>query len=366
ASLLPDTAEAIRDEYADYDPQNYNHRYLGPVRLREALGCSLNVPAVFALSQLGARGAFFELQKWGFEFPRGISDYGAGFVLGNAEIRLVDLAGAYAGLARDGISMRAKFLTAERHPMTRIASSEAAAIIADILCDNDARQKSFGVHSPLAFEERIAAKTGTSSGFRDAWTVGFDKEHTVAVWAGNFDGRPMRDTFAVRAATPLWAAVMQGLLRRDHPLDPPMENEKLVRREICKATGLLPSRFSPAKLSDFFLAGTELRDYSSDDFAADGKLLLPDAYSRWCASRDNTIGSHVLADFRIISPPPNARYQIDPVLPASQQMVELTAALAGDVRWFVNGEQISARQDARFFWQLIPGEWHVRAVSRCG
>ena len=159
---------------------------------------------------------------------------------------------------------------------------------------------------------------------------------------------------------------MQELLRRDHPLDLPVENEKLVRREICKATGLLPSRFSPAKLSELFLAGTEPRDYSSDYFAADGKLLLPDAYSRWCASRDNTIGSHVLADFRIISPPPNARYQIDPVLPASQQMVELTAALAGDVHWFVNGAQISARQDARFFWQLIPGEWHVRAVSRFG
>src|SRR5439155_5620063 len=97
ASLLPDTAEAIRDEYVDYAPQNYNHSYLGPVRLREALGCSLNVPAVFALGQLGARAAFFELQKWGFEFPRGLSDYGAGFVLGNAEIHLVDLAGAYAG-----------------------------------------------------------------------------------------------------------------------------------------------------------------------------------------------------------------------------------------------------------------------------
>ena len=365
-SLLPDTPDAIRDEYADYDPQNYNRHYLGPVRLREALACSLNVPAVFTLSRLGARPAFYQLQKWGFDFPQGLADYGAGFVLGNAETRLVDLAAAYAGLARGGTAMRAKFLAAEHQPIVRIASTEATSIITDILCDNEARQRSFGTRSALAFEQRIAAKTGTSSGFRDTWTVGFDREHTVAVWAGNFDGRPMHDTFAVRAATPLWAAVMQELLRRDHPLDLPVENEKLVRREICKATGLLPSRFSPAKLSELFLAGTEPRDDSSDYFAADGKLLLPDAYSRWCASRDNTIGAHVRADFRIISPPPNARYQIDPVLPASQQMVELTAALAGDVRWFVNGEQISARQDARFFWQLAPGEWTVRAVSRFG
>ncbi len=362
-SLLPDTPDAIRDEYADYDPQNYNRHYLGPVRLREALACSLNVPAVFTLSRLGARPAFYQLQKWGFDFPQGLADYGAGFVLGNAETRLVDLAAAYAGLARGGTAMRAKFLAAEHQPIVRIASTEATAIITDILCDNEARQRSFGTRSALAFEQRIAAKTGTSSGFRDTWTVGFDREHTVAVWAGNFDGRPMHDTFAVRAATPLWAAVMQELLRRDHPLDLPVENEKLVRREICKATGLLPSRFSPAKLSELFLVGTEPRENSANYFASDGKLLLPDAYSRWCASRDNTIGAHVRSDFRIISPPPNAHYQIDPVLPASQQMVELTAALAGDVRWFVNGEQISARQDARFFWQLIPGEWHVRAVS---
>jgi penicillin-binding protein 1C len=366
ASLLPDTPDAIRDEYADYDPQNYNHHYLGPVRLREALACSLNVPAVFALSRLGARPAFYQLQKWGFDFPQGLADYGAGFVLGNAETRLVDLAAAYAGLARGGTAMRAKFLAAEHQPITRIASTEATAIITDILCDNDARQKSFGPRSPLAFEQRIAAKTGTSSGFRDTWTVGFNKEHTVAVWAGNFDGRPMRDMFAVRAATPLWASVMQGLLQRDHPVDPPIENERLVRHEICKATGLLPSRFSPAKLSELFLVGTEPREDSTNYFASDGKLILPDEYNRWCASRDNTLGAHVRSDFRIISPPPHAHYEIDPVLPSSQQMVELTAAAAGDIAWFVNDERVFPRQNSRFFWQLTLGEWHVRAVSRLG
>ncbi len=373
ASLLPDTPDAIRNEYADYDPQNYNHHYFGPVRLREALGCSLNVPAVFVLSQLGARPTFYQLQKWGFNFPQGLDDYGAGFVLGNAETRLVDLAGAYAGLARGGTAMRAKFLASEHRPLTRIASREATAIITDILCDNDARQKSFGLRSPLAFEERIAAKTGTSSGFRDTWTVGFDKEHTVAVWAGNFDGRPMRDTFAVRAATPLWAAIMQELLRRDDPLHPLVEDEKfvtanpacggLVRRDICKTTGLLPCRFSPATMNELFLAGTEPRDDSADYFANDGRLILPDAYARWCASRDNMIGAHIRSDFRITSPAPNARYQIDPVLPASQQMVELTAACAGDVEWFVNGARVAPARDGRFFWQLAAGEWNVRATS---
>jgi penicillin-binding protein 1C len=303
------------------------------------------------------------LQKWGFNFPQGLDDYGAGFVLGNAETRLVDLAAAYAGLARGGIAMRAYVLASEHRPLTRIASREATAIITDILCDNEARQKSFGLRSPLAFEQRVAAKTGTSSGFRDTWTIGFDKEHTVAVWAGNFDGRPMRDTFAVRAATPLWAAIMQELLRRDHPLDPPAQNEKLLRREICKTTGLLPSRFSAAAMNELFLAGTEPRDDSADYFGSDGKLLLPDAYARWCASGDNTIGAHVRSDFRIMSPPANARYQIDPVLPSSQQMIELTAACGRDVEWFVNGQPVTPERDGRVFWQLAAGEWDVRAIS---
>src|ERR1051325_6865820 len=183
--------------------------------------------------------------------------------------------------------MRAKFLAGEHQRITRIASREATAIVTDILCDNDARQKTFGPRSPLAFEQRIAAKTGTSSGFRDTWTVGFDKEHTVAVWAGNFDGRPMRDTFAVRAATPLWVAVIEELLRRDHPVDPPEENQRLVRGEICKETGLIPSSFSPAKLNELFLAGTEPREDSADYFGRDENLLWRGAYGRGGGSRDN-------------------------------------------------------------------------------
>jgi hypothetical protein len=174
----------------------------------------------------------------------------------------------------------------------------------------------------------------------------------------------MRDTFAVRAATPLWATIMQELLRRDHPLDPPVEDEKLVRGDICKTTGLLPSRFSTATTNELFLAGTEPRDDSADYFANDGKLILPDAYARWCASRDNTIGAHVRSDFRITSPLPNAHYQIDAVLPASQQMVELTAACASEVEWFVNDERVTPERDGRCFWQLTAGEWNVRAVSR--
>jgi hypothetical protein len=117
-------------------------------------------------------------------------------------------------------------------------------------------------------------------------------------------------------------------------------------------------------MPELFLAGTEPNEDSAHYFADDGKLILPDSYARWCATRDNTIGAHVHSDFHITSPPSNARYQIDPVLPASQQMVELTAASARDVEWFVNGARVVPARDGRFFWQLAAGEWNLRAVSR--
>jgi penicillin-binding protein 1C len=367
ASILPDTADAVRDQYADYDPQNYNHRFLGPVRLREALGCSLNVPAVVTVSQLGARQTFYQLRKWGFDFSRGFADYGAGFILGNAEVRLVDLAAAYAGLARRGVALPAKLLTAEHQPMSRMASAEATEIITDILCDNSAREKSFGARSPLAFDERIAVKTGTSSGFRDAWTVGFSKEHTVAVWAGNLDGRPMHDTYAVRAATPLWATIIRDLLRNgDQPLDPPAQNDRLVRREICADTGLLPSRFTKSRLNEWFLKGTEPSRDSADWFSAEGTLVLPAEYAGWVRSSNNDRSAAVRLACQITSPTPNAHYSLDPALSPTQQMVELTANLGGNVEWFVNGAPIATQFDGRYFWQLAPGEWKLRAVSPAG
>ena len=366
ASLLTDTPDAIRDAYDDYDPQNYSRRYFGPVRLREALACSLNVPAVVTVSRLGARQTFFDLQKWGFRFARGFDDYGAGFILGNAEIRPVDLAAAYAGLARGGLALQAKLLAAEHHPLSRLTSVEGTQIVTDILCDNSARERVFGRQSPLAFRERIAAKTGTSSGFRDAWTVGFTREHTVAVWAGNTNGRPMRDTLAVRSATPLWAAIIRELLATDHPLDPPVESSQLVRRDICPDTGLLPSRFGKPALSEWFLKGTEPVEDSTEWFASDGKLVLPAEYAAWCRTGNNQMGARSVTSAKITNPAPNARYAIDRDLPQSQQMIEFTANFGAEVRWFVNDEPQISRIDGRVFWQLQPGEWKLRAVSLRG
>ncbi|MGB8356628.1 MAG: transglycosylase domain-containing protein, partial [Chthoniobacteraceae bacterium] len=256
ATLLPDTADAARDAYMDYDPHNFVLSHLGPVRVREALGNSLNVPAVVTVSRIGARKAFNAIGDWGIRFDQPLEKTGAGFILGNVGVRLIDLTAAFSGLARGGLAGPPKFLETDAMPLRRVVSADAAAIVTDILCDNSARLQSFGPHSSLAFPIRVAAKTGTSAGFRDAWAEGFTREHTVGVWMGNFDGKPMDHAASIASSAPLWRRMMDDLLLADHPVP----EAKLRRVQVCSVTGLRPCAASPATVGELFLPGTEPRE----------------------------------------------------------------------------------------------------------
>lgn len=357
ATLLPDTPDAIAEEYRDYDPQNYSKRYYGPVRLREALGNSMNVPAVVTLSKLGARETFERLRGWGLDFPQSFDEYGAGFILGNARVRLLDLAGAYAGLARGGLAWKTKLTPRDTIESRQLASPEACAIISDILCDNQARQLSFGNASPLHLEQRTAVKTGTSSGFRDGWCVGFNGTHTVAVWAGNLSGKPMAELLAVRSAAPLWAAVMQHLYANgDAPVSLPGESESLKPIQVAAETGMLP-RAGERTVREWFLAGTE-PVIAAETFYRKGWLILPEEYAAWCASPHNRLGATVPdGDFQILFPKDGAVFEFNPHLPAGQQVMPLQST-AKDCQWFLNGEKLPGPAAT-----LKPGEWHLVATA---
>ena len=361
ASLIPDTEDAIRGAYADYDPQNYNRRSLGPVRLREALGNSLNVPAVVTVARLGARRAFEDLRRWGFGFPQGFDSYGAGFVLGNAEITLLDLTGAYSALARGGEAWKATMVVGEPVEPCRMCTPEACAIIADILCDNEARRISFGNDSPLNLGVRIAVKTGTSSGFRDGWCVGFTREHTVGVWTGNLDGSPMAAALAVRSAAPLWAAVIRDLLARgDRPLAELRESEKLEPFVVAKESGLIPRAGEPS-VREWFLAGTEPSVQASERYQdRDGKptLTLPSEYAAWCAGPQNRLGAVTSSQgFSILFPRDGAVFELNRNLPRGQQAVRLKSS-DPDCEWFVNGVHLDNP-----LLPMKPGRWTLSARS---
>ncbi len=355
ASLLPDTAEAITGEYRDYDPQNYSQRHLGPVRVREALGNSLNVPAVVALSRLGARETFDGMRRWGLNFPGNFDAYGAGFILGNAPVRLVELGAAYASMARGGEAWKAKFTPAEAIESRRAGSREACAIVSDMLCDNEARMQSFGNASPLNVGPRTAAKTGTSSGFRDGWCAGFNGTHTVAVWAGNLNGRSMGEVLAVRSAAPLWAGVMRHLYAQGDATVPELkESERLKTVNVAAETGLLP-RMNEKTVREWFLAGTAPTD-EADTWYADGVLQLPEEYAGWCASPQNRLGAKVREGrLEILFPREGAVFVKNPNLPPSQQMLPVKGSRDG-CEWFLNGRRLKST--------LIPlekGDWVLTA-----
>lgn len=362
ATLFPDTPDAVREAYGDYDPHNFVQCHVGPVRLREALDNSLNVPAVVAVSRIGARQAFDAIGDWGIRFDRPLEKAGAGFILGNLGIRLLDLTSAFAGLARGGLAGEPRLLAEDRLLLHRRISPETAEILIDILCDNSARLLSFGPHSALAFQTRVACKTGTSAGFRDGWAVGFTQEHTVGVWVGNVDGSPMDHITSIASAAPLWRRMMDDLALADHPLPPP----SLPRTRICAFTGLRPCAQSLATIDELFLSGTEPRESAARWFAADGHPLLPAEYTAWVATPDNRIQATVRPEessLTILSLREDAVYVLDENLPRAQQQLELQANLATGVSWKMNGAPVPPDKAGRVRWPLQEGRWTVEAAT---
>jgi len=343
ASLLPDTEEAVREGYADYDPRNYNDRFAGPVRLREALGNSLNVPAVVVLSRIGARDAFARMQSWGLRFRQEFDASGAGFILGNADVTLLELTGAYAALARGASAWQPVFLVGEPVQPERCGSRDAAAIITDILCDPQARRMAFGNSSLLDAGARVAVKTGTSSGFRDGWCIGFTAGHTVGVWTGNPDGSPMDSALAVRSAAPVWNAVVRHLLAHgDLPVPPIEASESLSPVLVAAETGLLPRPGEPTVL-EWFLAGSAPAESAASMYRPLGGkqiLQLPGSYAGWCASSQNRIGATASNQrLEILFPCEGAVFTRTPSLPPSQQVLR-PQSNNPDCEWLANGEKI--------------------------
>lgn len=356
ATLLPDTADAVRETYPGYDPHNFALSHLGPVRVREALANSLNVPAVVALSRIGARRAFVSMKEWGLRFDHPIEEAGAGFILGNVGTRLLDLTNAYAGLARGGMVGPPTLVSGSYLQWKRVASPEAVQIITDILCDNDARFRSFGANSPLATPVRIGAKTGTSAEFRDAWAVGFTREHTVGVWVGNFDAHPMGHAASIEAAAPLWRTLIDALLEQDHPVPQP----SLPHTRICALTGLLPCPASPGVIGELFLPGTEPKESAENWFTSDGRPLLPLEYVNWCASPENILHAAIrpgLSKLTILTPREGAVFLLNPDLPATQQQLEMRVNLPEGASWKLNGKLLTEPANGRLLWQLQEGNW---------
>ena len=325
-----------------YRPADYSATFLGPVRVRYALANSLNVPAVRVLSMLGVQTLLDRLHALGFShLDKPAAFYGLGLTLGSGEVSLWELTHAYVTIARDGSAVPLSALLDMPAPVPTVIGNPATwALVTDMLADPHARAHDFGLHSVLQMPFPAAVKTGTSSDFRDTWTVGFSRDYTVGVWAGNFDGSAMRGVSGVEGAGPLWNRIMLHLHENvDPPPFPPPPG--YVREPICADTGLRPDASCKAVVREW---------------------ILPQDLAAWRArpSRATTTGLQI--DF----PRDGDTFVYDAAVPRparETQRIELRSSAGEAAHWTANGTPIARNSDGTFFFSLHLGTWTLRATA---
>lgn len=387
-----------------YVPINYDGQHRGPISAREALATSNNVAAVQVLQQVGLERAIALAHALGLSSLRSAEHYGLAFALGSGEVRLLELTAAYAAFANAGHRVTPLAIREVRDARGavrwRAQPSEGAAVldariawlITDILADPFARAPTFGEHSVLRLTRPAAVKTGTTTDFRDNWTIGYTPQLVVGVWVGNANGEPMRGVSGVSGAGPIWRMVMerahQGMLPRAFARPP-----GLVQREVCLPSGMLPTPACPYRRQEWFILGTEptrqdtwhhrvrvdvrtgaLADETTPpEFRAERIALdVPPVLRVWARAQGWLLlddlavrASHPRAEdraVRLLRPDDGATYRFAAELPAAAQRIPIEA-LADSPEvvavWVtVNGEMFARAEGAhlRAFWQLQPGE----------
>ena len=377
ASVLPDLPRTYQTTLGLYRPRNYDRQFHGPVRARDALGSSYNVPAVELAQRVGVASLLATLHHAGFAtLDHGADYYGLGLSLGNGDVTLLELANGYRALANGGVWKQVQWKEQEEAaPETttrRGMSSQAAALVLDILSDPVARSPGFGAESPLDLPFRAAAKTGTSRHFTDNWAVATTGGFTVAVWVGNFSGRPMQGVGGITGAGPLLHRAALLVAQRYPPGDLPGPGRAgAVSVRICRLSGLRAGADCPP-MTEWFMPGTE--PARECDWHRGGRVVLPMEYAEWAGAHTEIQqawggpaavprASSDADPFRILSPRDGDRYSLPVGADARYATIPLRAG-GGDGsrwRWFVDGREWREER-----WPLSPGPHRIRAVTARG
>lgn len=403
ASVLPDLPRSFATATGSYAPRNYDRRFRGPVRAREALASSYNVPAVELAARIGTGPLLHTLHLAGFaSLDRGAEHYGLGLALGNGDVTLIELANGYRALASEGewrdwtwraASDGAAATGARGGETRRVVSPVASAIVLSMLSDAAARIPGFGLETPFDFPFPVAVKTGTSRHFTDNWAVAVTRGFTVAVWAGNFSGRPMQGVSGVTGAGPLLHRVVMETARRVEPgaLTTPAE-AGAVAVPVCRLSGM---RATPAcaSLTEWFAPGTA--PVATDDWERPDGVTLPEEYASWAGQQMQPAAEGVTlasvgygtvemragppqgaddaaadvpregrtAPLRITSPRDGDLYAIPAGVESRYASISLqtSGAGTGGVRWTVDGRPYAGSR-----WPLRVGPHVFRATTARG
>ncbi|MBI4097718.1 MAG: PBP1A family penicillin-binding protein [Candidatus Levybacteria bacterium] len=253
-----------------YCPRNYDGRFRGIVSMREALGSSLNIPAVKMLKLNTVETMIATAGAMGISTFKDPDRYGLSLTLGGGEVTMLDMAEAFGVFANKGYRVdlnpilevkdsRGKVLEKKRDQSPifgkKVLPEEVTFIISDILSDNQARSLAFGTNSVLVIPgQTVSVKTGTTNDYRDNWTIGYTPEYLVTTWVGNNDNSPMGAVVSgVTGASPIWNEIMSHLLegKKTSPWAPP---KNAVRLSVCKNSGLFPAEGATCETrSDYFI-----------------------------------------------------------------------------------------------------------------
>lgn len=427
ASILEDVPVEFQTESGPYAPKNYDLDFHGPVRLREALASSFNVPAVQTLNALGLESFLAFLNKVGIQtLDKNPNFYGLALTLGGGEVRMVDMARAFNVLTNygylfdlstvDTITGRdSKVVYQWKHPEKTFVlgpdGQEHAYQIIDILKDPNARLKGFGEGSVLELSHDAAVKTGTTRNFRDNWTIGFTPQLLTTVWVGNADASPMQNISGVDGAGPIWHDFMEAAFQAA-PQQKFTVPSKLHQVEICALSGKLPTPLCPDRIFEWFVRGHEPKE--KDDYyqnywvlRSNGHLLrdecvssypeasreektyiaYPVAFQRWAYKKGLSLPAFepcalsktmnpaypdayptqesglVLLD----SPSNQDEFMIQNSLPLDSQKIPLrviASPLVEKVTFFLDGKNIqTVEKPFQYLWIPQKGEHHLQAVG---
>jgi len=232
-SLLVDAPQA----FGSYRPGNFDAAFNGPVAAATALRLSLNVPAVDLLERVGPARFAARLAHAGINlrFPKGAPP-NLSLILGGTGARLEDLVGAFAALNRNGIAGHVRYSAGDALVERRLASPGATWIVREMLESNP--RPGYGQDTfDTSNRPRVAWKTGTSYGYRDAWAIGSTRQYTVGVWVGRPDGTPLPGQYGAVTALPLLFEVVDSLPRPGGDTHPAPRPASVTQEDICWPSG---------------------------------------------------------------------------------------------------------------------------------
>lgn len=369
--------------YRDWQPENMDRSCRGLVSLDDALVSSLNLPAVRTLQRVGTARFLTVLRELGFTtLTQPAERYGLGLALGGCETTLLDLTQAYAALARGGTHLPLRWREEEGRPAARpvpVFSAEAAWAITRILQDR-ARLGLAEAGAVPAAGARVAWKTGTSHGHRDAWCVGYDSRWTVGVWLGNPSGRGAAGLVAVDTAAPVLHDLFAAIGARTEA-GWPARPAGVIERPVCALTGRPAGAACPRTA-----AGLAIRLRSPEEpcgvHRSGGEVRFPADVEDWLrehgmhpAPAAPPPGAPVslrpadAAPPRILSPRDGERFVLLDGVPGASSLTLRAAARAdaGPLQWFVDSDRIAvAPPGEAVVWSLTPGAHRIVCVDAGG